>query len=116
MGATPKRSLSVSPPTMGHGSEHGQTSLAVPLGAQIDLIEYLRKNENLNLRIEGYADGIGSYHSNRSISIARAEAVKEYLVKRGINKNRVTTAGNGFIKDQPKDTSQYNRRVEFIIK
>lgn len=81
-----------------------------------DLIEYLRKNENLNLRIEGYADGIGSYHSNRSISIARAEAVKEYLVKRGINKNRVTTAGNGFIKDQPKDTSQYNRRVEFIIK
>ena len=30
LGATPKRSLSVSPPTMGHGSEHGQTSLAVP--------------------------------------------------------------------------------------
>lgn len=81
-----------------------------------DLIEYLRKNESLNLRIEGYADGIGSYHSNRNISIARAEAVKEYLVQRGINKKRVTTAGNGFIKDQPKDTSQYNRRVEFIIK
>lgn len=81
-----------------------------------ELIEYLRINSSLNLHIDGYADGIGSYHSNRNISLARAEAVREYLVKRGVDKNRIKTAGNGFVKGEALDTSQYNRRVEFIIK
>ena len=81
-----------------------------------DLIEYLRKNSSLNLQIEGYADGIGSYHANKRISLSRAEAVKNYIVKRGINKNRLTTAGNGFVKKEPDDTNQYNRRVDFIVK
>jgi outer membrane protein OmpA-like peptidoglycan-associated protein len=81
-----------------------------------ELIEYLRRNSTLNLHIEGYADGIGSYHANRNISLIRAETVKEYLVKRGINKNRIKTAGNGFVKAEPNDTNQYNRRVDFIIK
>lgn len=81
-----------------------------------ELIEYLRKNENITLSIEGYADGIGSCSSNMNISMARAEAVKDYLVKRGINKNRLKTRGNGFMKEQFKDTFQYSRRVEFIIK
>jgi outer membrane protein OmpA-like peptidoglycan-associated protein len=81
-----------------------------------ELIEYLRINSSLNLHIDGYADGIGSYHSNRNISLARAEAVREYLVKRGLDKNRIKTAGNGFVKGEALDTSQYNRRVEFTIK
>ncbi len=81
-----------------------------------ELIEYLRKNSTLNLHIDGFADGIGSYHANRKLSLIRAETVKEYLVKRGINKNRIKTAGNGFVQAEPNDTNQYNRRVDFIIK
>lgn len=81
-----------------------------------ELIEYMRKNEKTNLSIEGYADGIGSYRANKNISLARAETVKDYLVKMGIDKKRLETRGNGFVKEQPEDTLQYSRRVDFIIR
>jgi len=80
-----------------------------------ELIDYLRKNETVTLTIEGYADGIGTLNANRNISFRRAESIKEYLVKSGIDKKRVKTAGHGFLKNQPLDTFQYNRRVEFIM-
>lgn len=80
-----------------------------------ELIEYLRNNKNASLSIEGYADGRGSCRANATTSLKRAESIKEYLVKNGINKERIKTAGRGFASSNPKDTSQYCRRVEFII-
>ncbi len=80
-----------------------------------EVIDYLRKNENKKISVEGYADGAGTVKANTDISFARAERVKDYLVKHGINKKRIKTAGHGFIKEAPLDTSQYNRRVEFVI-
>ena len=80
-----------------------------------ELIDYMRTNDNIKLTIQGYADGAGSLKSNTVISLARAESVKEYLVKRGISKNRINTSGQGFVKMKPLDTSQFNRRAEFII-
>jgi len=80
-----------------------------------DLIEYLRKNEDTTLTLEGYADGRGSSRANRSISIARAEKIKDYLVKHGVTKSRIKTSGKGFTKENLTDTSQFGRRVEFII-
>lgn len=80
-----------------------------------EVIDHLRKNENKKISIEGYADGAGTLKANTDISFARAERVKDYLVKHGINKKRIKTAGHGFIKEAPSDTTQYNRRVEFVI-
>ncbi len=79
------------------------------------LLNYLRKNEHITLSIEGYADRAGSCRVNRNISLARAEKVRKYLIKLGIDKSRLKIKGHGFIQKKPEDTSQYNRRVEFII-
>lgn len=79
------------------------------------LIEHLRKNESLQISLEGYSDGIGTYKSNLDVSIRRAEKLKEYIVKAGIKKNRIQTKGFGYINDNNPGTSQNRRRVETII-
>lgn len=80
-----------------------------------ELIDYLRINEKIKISIDGYADGFGTYRSNIDISTRRAEKISDYLVKNGISKERITTKGHGYTKDKSRDTSQYNRRVEFNI-
>lgn len=79
------------------------------------LIEHLRKNEDLQISLEGYSDGIGSYKANFDISLRRAEKIKEYIIKAGIKKNRIRTKGFGYINDNNPGTSQNKRRVETII-
>ncbi len=80
-----------------------------------ELIEHLRTNDGLQLSLIGYSDGVGSYKSNNDISLRRAEKVKEYIVKAGINKERIQAKGSGYINDKSTDTSQSRRRVESII-
>ena len=80
-----------------------------------DLIDYMRKNSNLKIRIEGYSDSHGTDRANMEISIKRAEKVRDYLVKSGIESSRITTKGHGFTSRTTGDTSQQKRRVDFIL-
>jgi OOP family OmpA-OmpF porin len=67
----------------------------------------------------GHTDSVGSDAYNQSLSVRRAEAVKAYLVSKGIEKNRVYTEGKG--EKQPvadNKTSEgraKNRRVEIEV-
>jgi OOP family OmpA-OmpF porin len=67
----------------------------------------------------GHADEIGSDDYNQKLSVRRAEAVKAYLVSKGIEANRVYTEGKG--KKQPiasnktKEGRAKNRRVEIEV-
>lgn len=69
--------------------------------------------------VSGHTDNIGPKSVNQQLSIARAQAVKDYLVKKGIPASAITVAGYG--EDKPiasNDTPagrQKNRRVEFEI-
>lgn len=78
-----------------------------------EVIEYMRKNENLQLKLDGFSDGIGSIKANIDVSARRAERIKEYIIKSGINKDRINTKGLGYVEGKETDTLQYNRRVEF---
>ncbi len=75
--------------------------------------------ELTRIRIEGHTDKMGSAQYNRKLSKDRANAVKEYLVGKGVGEARLATAGFGF--DRPVATNDTdegrakNRRVEFII-
>lgn len=74
---------------------------------------------NYSLKISGHTDAVGSEKSNQVLSANRANAVKSYLVKRGVPKNKIEARGYG--ESQPiadnttEEGRQRNRRVEFNI-
>ena len=79
----------------------------------------LNDDPRSTISIEGHTDSTGSVQHNESLSLARAESVKSYLVGRGVNPSRVTTQGLG--QDYPVASNateagrQQNRRVEVVV-
>ena len=71
------------------------------------------------LRIDGHTDNRGDRTKNVKLSLDRAEAVRSYLIKQGVNSSRLSVKGFGPDKPQaPNLTStgrEKNRRVEFRI-
>ena len=71
------------------------------------------------MRIEGHTDNVGDPPINQKLSEERANSVKEALVKRGVNDDRLVTKGVGETRPiAPNKTAggrQKNRRVEFVI-
>ncbi len=80
-----------------------------------EMIFFLRENEDAEISLEGYADGAGSYKSNLEISSRRTEKIRDFLIKAGIDGDRIKVKGLGFIKKNTSDTAQYNRRVDTEI-
>jgi outer membrane protein OmpA-like peptidoglycan-associated protein len=83
------------------------------------LAGFLNKYEDRSVQIEGYTDSNGSDEYNQSLSQRRAEAVRAYLVNRGVGSSRLTASGKGEsspVGDNGTDAGrQQNRRVEVII-
>ena len=66
--------------------------------------------------VVGHTDGAGSADYNQRLSQRRASAVKAYLVRGGVESNRVKTQGKGFeeLLDPAHPRAAENRRVEVI--
>ena len=83
------------------------------------LKQFLEKNSTLSIEIAGHTDKQGSYEYNQKLSEDRAQAVYEYLILEGINKDRLRYKGYSY--DKPLDNNDTeagrakNRRTEFII-
>lgn len=71
------------------------------------------------IRIEGHTDDVGSDPVNMELSQQRAEAVRNFLVKQGVNPERLEAKGYGEERPLLPNTSDrnrtINRRVEFLI-
>jgi len=71
------------------------------------------------IKLTGHTDNTGSTSFNLNLSKKRAEAVKKYLVSKGINASRITTDGLGSSKpiasNNTPEGRNANRRVEFLI-
>jgi outer membrane protein OmpA-like peptidoglycan-associated protein len=80
----------------------------------------LRNHAELaRVRIEGHTDDKGDDAKNLALSQARADAVREYLVARGIDPARLVSTGLGesrpAVANKDAATREQNRRVEFVI-
>ncbi len=84
-----------------------------------DLVSKIKQIKLEVIVAVGHTDAIGTVAYNQKLSVRRAEAVKAYLVSKGIEKNRIYTEGKG--KKQPiadNKTAQgraKNRRVELEV-
>ena len=83
------------------------------------LADLLKKKDSYGLRIEGHTDNVGKDESNLILSQKRATAVKNYLMKRGVDGTKLEAFGYGASKpiadnDTPEGR-QKNRRVEMKI-
>lgn len=83
------------------------------------LVEALKAKPSLVIEIAGHTDNVGTYENNLSLSQARAESVRNYLLSKGIAPERVQA--KGYADTQPvasNDTEQgraKNRRTEVRI-
>jgi outer membrane protein OmpA-like peptidoglycan-associated protein len=79
----------------------------------------LNDDRRSTISIEGHTDSTGNPQHNVDLSLHRAEAVKSYLMQRGVDPARVTTQGLG--QDYPVASNsteagrQQNRRVEVVV-
>ena len=80
---------------------------------------YLKKNPNLKISVNGHTDDLGDDEQNRVLSQKRADAVKSYLVEKGVSSDQIESTGFGETKPRVANTSETNRaknrRTEFQI-
>ena len=76
-------------------------------------------NPDVQVEISGHTDSMGSDEYNQALSLRRAQAVKNWLVQRGVAGNRMKTVGKGEnepIADNNTATGRAdNRRIEFYV-
>jgi len=84
-----------------------------------NVYQIMKDYPKLKVEISGHTDNKGSNEYNKSLSMRRAQVVVDWLVKKGINKDRLVAKGYG--EEQPITTNdtnegrQENRRTEFKI-
>ncbi|HVV85119.1 MAG TPA: OmpA family protein, partial [Kofleriaceae bacterium] len=82
-------------------------------------VQILSEHPSVLIRIEGHTDDRGKRDRNLALSLERADAVRQYLVAKGISPERMLTVGHG--PDVPRDTNKTpsgrarNRRIEVHI-
>lgn len=89
------------------------------LQALNELAAYLKKNPNVYLIVEGHADERASASYNLALGMRRANYVRSFLTKNGVNQDRIYTVSQG--KERPiaqghtPEQWRLNRRSEFKI-
>ena len=90
-----------------------------------ELAKYLKENKSAVVEIGAYADSKGRAIYNQKLSLKRGNAVKNYLIKKGVKEEQLQVVGYG--EENPiainkntdgswnTDAQKYNRRIEFRI-
>lgn len=83
------------------------------------VIRLLEEMPAIDVQIVGYTDDVGSQEYNLTLSLRRAEAVRDYMVTRGIEHRRLSVAGRGkaepLVSNSTPQGRAVNRRVEFVV-
>lgn len=100
--------------------EVGKSKIAPDSYPELDIVVgMMRENEGMIIQLEGHTDYQGDAGENMKLSRHRVNAVKDYLVAKGIAKNRIHTKAFGGTKPLSRDNTpaahRMNRRVELRI-
>ncbi len=82
-------------------------------------VALLKQFDDIRIEISGHTDDVGSEDANLDLSKRRAEAVKKYMVEKGVDTSRIETVGYG--RSKPVDPGKSakarakNRRIEFRV-
>ncbi len=103
---------------------HFRTNSHIIRGVSYPLLEKLSKlvsehPEYTHISVEGHADSRGSEDFNQKLSQRRAESVLEFMVKHGVDRERLSATGYGssrpLVDAKTEHAYLLNRRVEFVV-
>jgi len=84
-----------------------------------NIVAFLNANPDMKIVVEGHTDNVGQDAYNMDLSNRRAKSVKQSLVKKGINSERISFEGYGSTRPLADNTTEQNRaqnrRIEFRI-
>jgi len=100
--------------------EVGKSKITTDSYPELDIVVgMMRENEGMIIQLEGHTDYQGNAAENMKLSKQRVTAVKDYLVSKGIKKNRIHTKAFGGTQPLSRDNTpaahRMNRRVELRI-
>lgn len=100
--------------------EQGKSVINSKSFEELDRIaDMLKENEKMTIQLEGHTDNMGSAKANMALSQNRVDAVKKYLVGKGVQKNQVKTKAFGgtrpIANGNSSESRAANRRVEMRI-
>jgi outer membrane protein OmpA-like peptidoglycan-associated protein len=113
-----KRELPEKPFIMaGVNFDTGKATIRPESVANLDaVVEFMAHKKTARIEISGHTDNVGNANTNKTLSAKRAQACRDYIVSKGIDKKRLDAVGFG---DEhpiaPNDTDegrQKNRRIE----
>lgn len=99
--------------------EFGKSTLTADSRIYLDKIAALMLSTNVSVTVRGHTDNVGSAEFNMNLSKQRAQAVYNYLISKGVSKDKLSYTYHGM--SEPIDTNdtdegrRNNRRVEFEI-
>lgn len=83
------------------------------------IVKMMKDNPNMIIQLEGHTDVAGDPKKNMELSQQRVDAVKNYLGKQGVNKNRIKTKAFGgtqpLSRANTEEAHKLNRRVELRV-
>lgn len=97
--------------------ESGSAVIAEPFVPTLELgLLVMVLNPQVTMVVEGHTDDVGSAETNQALSEARAEAVVDYLVANGLDRERLVPVGRGesepIADNETEEGRRLNRRIE----
>ena len=83
------------------------------------LVAFMNENKDKKVNLSGHTDSIGTAAYNQKLSERRANSVKAYIVKKGVDASRISAQGFGETKpiadNKTREGRAKNRRVEIKV-
>ena len=100
--------------------DSGESKLKPSSFEELDrLVQFLQEQHEVRIEIQGHTDNVGSEPDNLKLSQDRAEAVKNYLVDKGLSTDRIKARGYGETMPLADNTTEegrrQNRRTSFLV-